>query len=329
MDASQRRWTSVLLVLGAAALFGTLGVLSRAAYDAGLAPFAWTAWRATVAAVGLWAVIAWRAGPRRSLAGLRAASPTARRALIVAGVAGAVLNLSIFLAFQRTAIALALLAFYTYPAMVAATAAALGRERLDRTRLVALGLAVGGMVAVVGGGLAAPAESIASGALAVDGLGIGLAFLAAVCQTTFVLVSHGYSGVPTDEAMASILVVSAVVAAMVSLVVDGPAALAMPVASASLLGLLVLVGVFAAALPSMLFLTGIRRLGPVRAGIVMLFEPVVGVVLAAIFLGERATPLQAVGGVTILAAAVLVQRRPPAGPAGDLPAMVAPAPGGP
>jgi drug/metabolite transporter (DMT)-like permease len=58
----------------------------------------------------------------------------------------------------------------------------------------------------------------------------------------------------------------------------------------------------------------------------MLFEPVVGVVLAALFLAEGLHPLQVVGGATILAAALIVQRgtRTPS----DAP-VVAPAPGGP
>ena len=332
MTAARSSWTAVLLVLLAASLFGTLGTLSRTAYDAGLTPFSWVAWRATVGALALWAVIASRRGPGAILDGLRAAPPRARAFLGLATIAGACLNLAIFVAFQRTAIALALLAFYTYPAMVAAASALLGHERLDRTRVVALALAIGGMIAVVAGGLGG------SGA-GVDALGIGLALVAAACQTTFVVASRGYASVRTEEAMGSILVGSALIALVVAVLADGPAALGRPLGDPGLLVLLVGVGLFAAALPSFLFLTGIRRLGPVRAGILMLFEPVVGVALAAVVLHQGVAPLQLAGGATILAAAMLVQRRaaiarhapsepPLAGPElGDAP--VVPAPGGP
>ena len=324
-------WSALLLVLIAASLFGMLGTLARTAYDAGLTPFAWVAWRATIGAIGLWVVIARRRGVRSMLDGVRSASRPARRWLAVAMVAGAVLNLSIFVAFQRTAIALALLAFYTYPALVAAVSAMLGHERLDRTRIVALALAIAGMIGVVAGGLDS------GPGMAVDALGIALALLAAACQTTFVVASRGYASVRTEEAMGSILVGSAVIAIAVAAIADGPAAIARPLGDGSLLLLLVGVGFFVAALPSFLFLTGIRRLGPVRAGILMLFEPVVGVALAAIVLGEGITALQAVGGTTILLAAVLVQRRA-AEPASDgtaarapvtVEAAVVPAPGGP
>jgi DME family drug/metabolite transporter len=325
MTQARGSWSAVVLVLAGATLFGTLGPLSRLAYDAGLSPFAWVAWRAAAGSIGLWAVIATRRGARSALDGLRAAPPSARRWLALAILAGAALNLSIFVAFQRTAIALALLAFYTYPAMVAVVSGLLGHERLDRTRVAALGLAIVGMVAVVAGGLEPPSG------IAVDALGIGLALVAAACQTTFVVASRGYGSIRTEEAMGSILVGSAVIAVVAAAVVDGPAALARPLADPGLLLLLVAVGLFAAALPSFLFLTGIRRLGPVRAGILMLFEPVVGVVLAALLLGEGLTPIQVLGGATILFAAVLVQWQA-AGPVSavrTIEAPVVPAPGGP
>ena len=316
----------VLLVLAAACLFGTLGILSRAAYELGLAPFAWVAWRAGVGAIGLWIVIASRRGLRSMLDGIRRATPRERAWLALAAAAGAGLNLAIFVAFERTSIALALLGFYTYPAMVTVVSAAMGHERLDAARIAALGLAVAGMVAVVAGGLQPGA------ALAVDALGISLALVAALCQTVFVVANRGYASVRNEEAMGVILAGSTLIAITVTIVANGAAALLVPFGNPNLLVLLIGVGLFVAALPSFMFLAGIRRLGPVRAGILMLFEPVVGAALAAIVLGEALAPVQLLGGATILVAALLVQRArasaPRAGLAGEEVA-VAPAPGGP
>jgi len=312
--------TGTLIVLVSAALFGTLGVLSRTAYDAGLAPFAFVAWRASVGAIGLWLAILLARGRGRSIVTWRGMSGPTRRALGIAILIGTALNLLIFFAFDRTSIALALLGFYTYPAMVAAASVVLGRERLDRGRVVALVLALGGMSAVVLGG------SDPATVLRLDAIGIGAALGAALCQAGFVLLSRGYASVPTDQAMATILGGTALISIAVAIVTGGPATLAMPVGSPSLLGLLLAVGIFAAAVPSFLFLTGIRRIGAVRTGIIMLAEPVVGVTLAGIFLAESVTALQAIGGMTILLAAVIVQRE--SRPADD-PAPVALAPGGP
>jgi DME family drug/metabolite transporter len=311
--------TGVAIMIAAASMFATLGVLSRTAYDLGLAPFSFVAWRAGIGGIGLWAAVLLVRRRRQSMLPWSRMSRTTRQSLGFAVLVGAALNLLIFFAFDRTTIALALLGLYTYPAMVAAASVALGREQLDTSRGLALVLALGGMVAVVAGGLGE------SSALRIDPIGIAAALGAAACQAAFVLTSRGYAGVPSDQAMASILAGTGVVAAVVTILTGGPALLLAPFASGQLLGLLLLVGIFAAAVPSFMFLTGMRRLGGIRTGIVMLAEPVVAVVLAAIFLREPVAPLQAVGGITILVAAILVQRDSTSESA----VAVAPVPGGP
>lgn len=321
MPNARAGWLGAVLVLAAAALFGSLGVVSRFAYDAGVQAFAFVAWRAGVGALGLLVVIAAVGGLRAGWASIATAGSRARRALLLSVGLAAGLNLSMFLAFERTTVALALLGFYTYPAMVAGASGLLGREPLDVTRLSALGLALAGMVAVVLGGLGS------TEAIRIDALGIGLALGAAGLQTAFVLTSRGFAAVRADVAMATILAGSAVVAAVASIAVGGTEALVQPLQQPPVVAMLVGVGLFAAALPSVMFLSGIRWIGGVRTGILMLFEPVVGVALAAVFLAESLQPLQAVGGVTILLAALLVQRtsRVPS----ETGAAIVPAPGGP
>jgi drug/metabolite transporter (DMT)-like permease len=302
MSLTRSPLLGALLVVIAASLFGTLGVASRFAYDAGLEPFALVSWRAGVGAVGLWVAILLFRRPREIREGFARLDGRGRGWLLAGVVLGALLNLAAFLSFDHTTVALALLGFYTYPAFVAAGAVLLGRERLTGAKLVALALALGGMVAVVlggSGGAEAPGNNT---------LGIVLAFAAAGFQTVFILSSRAYHALPADQTMASVLAGSAAVAIVISLATIGPAALAFPLTSPAVLGLLVLVGLFAAALPSVMFLTGIRWIGGVRTGILMLFEPVVGVALAAVLLSEGLTLLQAIGGATILLAALLVQR---------------------
>jgi drug/metabolite transporter (DMT)-like permease len=110
---------------------------------------------------------------------------------------------------------------------------------------------------------------------------------------------------------------------IIAAVTGSAAALAFPVQDPSVLPLLAFTGLFAAAIPSILFLTGIRRIGGTRAGILMLFEPVVGVALAAILLGESIAPIQVLGGGAILLAAAILQLGATATPSGR--AVVAPA----
>jgi drug/metabolite transporter (DMT)-like permease len=299
----------VAIVVTAAALFGMLGPLSRFAYDAGMEPLGFVAWRAAIGFAATLAFVGWRVVRRgERVVRARDLSRGARLSLAIAAFMGFTLNLAVFIAFDRITVALALLGFYTYPVLVAAANVALGREPLDRPRLVALVLAVGGMIAVV----AAQLDPVAG--VRFDAIGFGLALGAACSQAVFVVLSRsGYGTVPADQAMAVVLAVTVICSIGLALAMGAGEALAFPIHQPSVLPLLAFTGLFAAAIPSILFLTGIRLVGGTGAGILMLFEPVVGVALAAWLLSERLTPVQVAGGLAILAAAVILQRSAPTG----------------
>ena len=148
---------------------------------------------------------------------------------------------------------------------------ALGRETMDRPRVVALVLAVLGMVAVVASQLD-PASGIR-----LDAVGLGLALTAAGFQALFVIISRsGYRQVPASQAMSVVLATTVVCSTVLVLAIGAGEGLTYPLRDPSVLPLLLFTGLFAAAIPSILFLTGIRLIGGTRAGILMLFEPVVG-----------------------------------------------------
>lgn len=310
------------IVLGAAALFGMLGPLSRFAYDAGMEPTAFVAWRAGIGLIALALVVGW--GVRRGrmhLIRLADLSTGDLVTLLVAALMGFTLNLAMFIAFDRITVTLALLGFYTYPAMVAVVSVALGRERMDATRVLALGLAIVGMTAVV-------ASQIDPGSgIRFDVIGVALALGAALSQTVYVVVSRdGYRAVPAEQAIVVVLAVSTLGAVLVAVVTGDGTSLTYPLGAPDVLPLLLFTGIVTAAIPSLGFLTGIRAIGGTRAGILMLFEPVVGVALAAWLLHEALVPIQVLGAVAILAAALLIQRsraaiddaatRPPVVPVG-------------
>lgn len=291
-------------VLGSAALFGMLGPISRFAYEAGMEPAAFVAWRGLIG----FAVLAMVIGVRARTGSVRIVhprdmSPRARTTLLIAAVMGFTLNLCMFIAFDRITVALALLGFYTYPAMVAFVNVARGREPLDTPRIAALALALVGMIAVVASQLD-PAAGIR-----LDALGIGLALGAAVSQTVYVVVSrNGYRDVPTEQAIAVVLAATIVGSIVLAILTGSVASLLQPITTPAVLPLLLFTGIFTAAIPSLGFLNGIRAIGGLRAGILMLFEPVVGVALAAWLLNEALAPIQLAGAVAILGAAVILQR---------------------
>ncbi len=158
-----------------------------------MTPLGFTSWRGIFGGVVLALILFASRGRRAPMADLRRVPRRDLVALLVAGASGVTLNLAIFVAFGRITIALALLAFYTYPAMVALFTIVIERRRPATIELVALLLALAGMVLVVAGQLD-PAAG-----LVLDAIGLGLAFLAAIAQTVYVLANRSYQAIPTEQ----------------------------------------------------------------------------------------------------------------------------------
>jgi drug/metabolite transporter (DMT)-like permease len=293
-----------LAAVVAASLFGMLGPLSRFGEDAGVGGVAFTAWRAALGVAFLTVLLVARGRVTSSLSAFRGLDRWGRLSLAIAATMGLTLNAAIFTAFGRIPIALALMLFYTYPAGVAATDLLLGRERATVSRVVALALSSVGVVLVLAGGLDA------SSGVAVDLLGVLLGLCAAASQIVFMTVSrHGYRSVPADAATLVILATSVVGASILGLVVGQGDGLMAPLRSPASWPVLVVAGVAAAGLSSVLFLTAVRTIGGTHTGILMLWEPVVGVILAGLWLGEALEPVQALGGGLVLAGALVLQLR--------------------
>jgi drug/metabolite transporter, DME family len=298
------------LIVLAAVCFGTLGPLSRFAEDAGVSALTLVTWRAGLGAAVMALFISARmvAGSARPIA-LRAIPPRDRWFMVAAAVANTMLNFSVFVAFGRISIALALLVFYLYPALVALVSVIWFGERLDAVRWAALGISFAGLVLVLAG---------ADGGIGrVDLLGIGLAFLGGLAQVFYVLAArHGFAHVPGPQAAALTMGGAAALYLVIAAATGALGGLVAPAASVDALWPVLVAGVIGAGIPTVAYITGIRRLGPSRASILAMLEPVIGVLLAAWLLAERPTPVQLVGGALILAAAVLLQLRP-RGPIAD------------
>jgi drug/metabolite transporter (DMT)-like permease len=289
-----------VVVVVAAVCFGTLGPITRFAGDAGVGSLALATWRAAIGGLCMVAFIAMRmATGARPMVSVRAVPVRDRWYTVGAAVANTVLNLAIFVAFVRIKIALALLVFYLYPALVALGSVLWFGERLDRARWAALGISLVGMVLVVAG---------AGDLGALDAVGIGLAFVAALSQMFYVLAArHGFAAVPGPQAAGATMLMATGFYLVIAVLTGQLAALGQPMASSAALWPVLVAGVVGAGVPTVLYILGIRLIGPPRAAILAMVEPLTGVTLAAILLGEQPTILQAVGGVLILSAGALLQ----------------------
>ena len=266
-----------------------------------MTPAGFTLWRAAIGTLALAVLLGYLHGRGRDRVRWRALPRRAIPALLAAGGASVVLNLSIFSAFEQTSIALVLLGFYTYPAVVAVAAVLLGEERLTLLRATALALALVGMAVVVLGG--------ATGGVVFDALGFGLALIAAAMQAIYILLGRrGFRAIPSEEATFGINAFNAAAFVLLALATGAGDVATLPLRDPAVLPVLLWAGVAGAAVPTLLFLVGVRSIGPTRTSIVGLMEPVSGALLAALLLGEALGPVQLAGGALVLGAAALLQR---------------------
>lgn len=204
---------------------------------------------------------------------------------------------SFYLALERgTAAAVALL-FYLYPAVVTVVEVAIGAMRIRLVTVVSLVLAlIGGIIVAVGGGRVS---------ITVSGIGFVLASVAFF--STYVVAGHRV--IPRTDALTAAAWTALGAAGGVTALGAGQGDLHVPSGRA----LVAIAGAaVATAIAFTLFFVVLDRLGPSRTAIVMALEAVFGAVLSAIFLDERLRPLVVVGGVAILAGAVLAAISQPA-----------------
>jgi len=295
--------TALLLV--SAFGFATLGISSRGAADNGLDTLAYVAWRNTLGGLLILVGVAVAAAMGQQAFARRAIVP--RREWLALATASAMavgVQLSIFGAFNSTTIAIALITFYSFPALVTLASVRVYGERLERRRVAALALASVGLILVALG-------PVMEGAgVQVDVVGLGLGFTAALFQTAYSLVvGRGFPTIPSGFASAVIVGVSGPVCIVLATMVGQGAQLALPLELPALWPWVLLAVVIGAAIPTAANVTGIRMLGPSRAAILMMIEPVLGVTLAAVLLAERPVPLQFLGGAAVLVAGVILQAR--------------------
>src|SRR5262245_44105131 len=160
--------------LASASAFGAMGVLGKLAYDSGATVGTLLSVRFLLAALLFWLLV-----PVRELRAV------GRRDIAIAVALGAgvyALQAGMyFSALARIDASLLSLLCYTFPAIVAVAAVALGRERVDGRKTVALCVAFGGLVLVVA----------SAGTGAVDPLGTALGLATAVVYSGYILVGEG------------------------------------------------------------------------------------------------------------------------------------------
>lgn len=274
--------TGALLVLGAAACWGTTGT-AQAFAPPGATPLAVGALRLAVGGVALLLFAAGQ-GLLRRVRHLPAA------ATLYAALAVAAYQPFFFAGVQRTGVAVGtVVGIGSAPIVAGLLAIAVRREWPGRRWLVAT------LLAVAGGALLALAG--AAGTVRVDPLGMALAVGAGVSYALYTLFSKQIvERVPADLAAAAVFFLAALLLSPLLFVVD-LSWLAAP------RGLLVAaqLGLVATAAAYMLYTRGLR-LTPVATAVTLaLAEPLVAALLGIFVLGEQLTPVALFGMALVFA----------------------------
>jgi drug/metabolite transporter (DMT)-like permease len=271
----------LLYLMASTVSYGSLPILAKLAFAAGVSTSGLLAWRFG-GAILVSAFLA-RRSPRLEW--------SARLKLWGLGLIFVANTLTYFAALQVAPASTVSLLVYTYPVMVTLLASGMGMERLT---VRSLGAAV---LVVAGSALTAEA------AAATSPRGVVLALATAVIYGGYVaLGSRLAAGVPSDVAAHHVTQVCAVIYVPWVLLRGG---LALPPSATAWLTVAALC-VFCTVVPIRAFLAGLERVGPARAAVISSLELVVTMVLAAVFLRERIGLRQWLGGALILGG-VMVQ----------------------
>jgi len=273
--------------LAAALGFASVSIITSLALAENLPLAGVLSWRYLLSSVMLlaWlAVAGWEMPSRRDLP----------RLLLIGGVGQGIIVYLALSALKYINPATLGFLFFTFPAWVALVQVVRGAERFDRRRGLALGLALGGVVVIVGAPTAAD----------LDGRGVALALGAAFLYGMFIPVLRWLQA---DNSITLTTTWTKIGAAGMHLVVwgwQGGITMALSGRAWLLIGALAL---FSTVIPSLFFLKAINQIGPVRTAIVSTVEPFLTAILGVVILSQGLSPTTAVGGAMIALAVWILQ----------------------
>ncbi|HUG40556.1 MAG TPA: EamA family transporter [Longimicrobiales bacterium] len=278
------------LILAAAALWGSLGLFGRLAFERGVSPAELASVRAALAFLFALPLLAWQ--PRA----LRV-RPRDLPLLLAYGTVSVALFYWIYLAaVDRLPLAVAAALLYTAPAFVVAIAWVMRWEPVRLPRLVPLGMVLVGALLVTGAW-----RVLGTG---IDPVGAALGLGSGLAYALYTAIGKRIRG--RYDALTTILWAYGIGAAVLAIaappwwvLIDHPDAR----------GLIFLMALGPTFLAALFFFRGLHHIDASAASMLATIEPVVAALLGLVWLGEALT-VDAVAGIAlIVAAAVWLSKR--------------------
>ncbi len=286
---------AILLLI--ALMMGANHVAARVAFNNGVDVATAVVFRSAVTATVIVALLA--------LQGVRISFTARHRKMLpLIGVLIGIQSLCLYSAVARLPVALALLAFNTYPIWTALWSRLIYGQRPERAMLVAM------PVILVGLALALDVFGAASGLGAAGQwarIGAGVVFALAAAGTfglALVLTQHEASDVDGRVRTATTMTIAGLIA-LVTVGVQG--GFHLPTAPIGWWGLAALTFLYGTAFTIMF--TVLPRLGVVGNSAIMNVEPVFALVLAWLILGQSIAPVQVIGALIVVGTVMMLGMR--------------------
>jgi drug/metabolite transporter (DMT)-like permease len=241
-------------------------------------------------------VLAFALALRRGWGRLRIPASDLGRMSVLGILGVAASNYLYYLAIQRTNVATAITVQYTAPVWVLLYMVGRGLQKPTLQRTLAVGLAMAGIVLVIG--------IFGGGGFRLDGIGVMAALLAAF---SFAFYNVGGHKILARYDRWTVLLYTMLSASAFWLIANPPWKIVAAHYSREQWLFLLGFSLISMLAPFSFYFAGLQHLEPTRAIVVSCLEPVFSIVIAAVALGEVMRPSQTLGIVLVLIAIVVVQ----------------------
>lgn len=294
VDSNRVPWVGWLMALGASLAFSVAPVIGRSAMLAGMEPAELLVWRFLTAVGLIWLTRALFAPPNGSVQSDTEPVRALSMALIcLVGLTNGVAMICFFFALQRLEASMTSMVLSTLPVFVLLILAFWG-ESLTRRKIVRLILAVGGLYLLIGPGGT------------VDMIGVGLAMTAVILFAGQLVLTQSLVRKHNPQAITRyVMTVMFLVIIAYWWAQDGQLQMPTPI----IWIYIVLLGVVATYAARSLLYAAVRRVGSGQMSLLMPLETLMSITWSVLFLNERLSTPQWVGGLLILISAVLAVQR--------------------
>jgi drug/metabolite transporter (DMT)-like permease len=283
----------MIYVAGAAILFASKGLFSKALYQRGVGFELLVTVRALLA-MPLFIGFASRTGTPAGARIPRSAYAAAATAGVVGYYVGALVD---FRALQLIDASIERVLLFSYPAMVLLINSVLRRQAPQRRVVWAMLVTYIGIYFAMGG--------IDLQELRANAFGAGLVLIAALTTATYFLIGERYVHVLGSTRFAAVAMSSSAILLALHFAVFGSFDEVRALDAPGWL-LLAILGIACMFVPGLLQAEGVRRVGAQRAAIGSTVGPPTTLVLAALFLGERLNGWQLLGSAMIVVSVVML-----------------------